>query len=112
MDKYSDLLIKNGGLSLDVGGEPALTHTRASIAQDIKHMLMESGLVSKLLAQRSNAMRLDVYTEMELLVETDTRLVPGTIKIESMADFILITADTYEFGGVSTQVNSMNAGGS
>ena len=44
LNKYSDLLIVDGGLSLDVGAQPNLTNTRASIAQDVKHLLMESAL--------------------------------------------------------------------
>ncbi len=103
--KYSDLLIKGGGLSLDVVQQPELVNTRASIAQDIKHRLIESGLVTKLLAQRSSTLRNDVYTEIELLIETDTRLVPGSIKIEaSNESLILITATTYEFGDITTEV--------
>ncbi|NRB23809.1 DUF2590 family protein [Shewanella sp.] len=105
LNKYSDLLIIDGALSLDVGAQPNLTHTRASIAQDVKHMLMASGLVTKLLAQRSSVMRSDVYTEMELLIETDIRLVPGTIEFDIRTpELITIDATTYEFGPLSTEV--------
>ncbi|QYK02449.1 DUF2590 family protein [Shewanella psychrotolerans] len=105
-EKYSDLLIVGGALSLDVGDQPHLTNTRASIAQDVKHMLMESGLVTKLLAQRSIPLRADVYTEMELLIETDTRLVPGTIKLDtSNPAYITINAITFEFGLINTEVD-------
>ncbi|HHH0191067.1 TPA: DUF2590 family protein [Yersinia enterocolitica] len=40
---------------------------------------------------------------MELLTETDNRLVPGTIVItdDSQGNYF-ITADTYEFGPLST----------
>lgn len=103
--KYSDLLIKDGALAIDAGAQPQLTNTRASIAQDVKHMLMESGLVTKLLAQRSATMRSDVYTEMELLIETDSRLVPGSIELDiAKPELITITAITYEFGAISTEV--------
>lgn len=105
LSKYSDLLIVDGALSLDIGAQPNLTNTRASIAQDVKHMLMESGLVTKLLAQRSATLRSDVYTEMELLVETDTRLVPGSIALDIRTpELIAITATTYEFGQLSAEV--------
>ncbi|GIU12912.1 DUF2590 family protein [Shewanella sp. MBTL60-007] len=104
--KYSDLLIVDGALSLDVGAQPNLTVTRKSIAQDVKHMLMESGLVTKLLAQRSATLRADVYTEMELLIETDTRLVPGTIELDVRSTKVIaITATTYEFGDLAAEVN-------
>ncbi|WP_267880187.1 DUF2590 family protein [Shewanella marina] len=87
-------------------GAASLTDSRASIAQDVKHLLMESGLVSKLLAQRSLTLRSDVYTEMELLIETDTRLVPGSIELDTNhAELITITATTYEFGQLKTEVS-------
>ncbi len=109
-EKYSDLLIVDGALSLDVGAQPNLTNTRASIAQDVKHMLMESGLVTKLLAQRSSTLRSDVYTEIELLVETDTRLVPGSIVLDIRSPkLITITATTYEFGNINTEVSYVTA---
>ncbi|MCL1050391.1 DUF2590 family protein [Shewanella abyssi] len=105
--QYSDLLIKDGALAIDVGAQPQLTNTRASIAQDVKHMLMESGLVTKLLAQRSATMRSDVYTEMELLIETDNRLVPGSIELDiAKPELITITATTYEFGQLTLDINT------
>ncbi|MFC4654380.1 DUF2590 family protein [Rheinheimera marina] len=105
MEKYSDLFIEGGGLAMNSISQPDLIHSRASIAQDVKHRLLESGLVTKLLAQRSSALRNDVFTEMELLIETDTRLRPGTIEItEQASGRVLITAETYEFGSISTEV--------
>lgn len=105
LQKYSDLFINKGALALDALPQPELINTRASIAQDIKHMLLESGLVTKLLAQRSPALRNDVYTAMELLIETDKRLVPGTIEIDARNEQqILINATTYEFGDITTEV--------
>lgn len=106
LQKYSDLFIDKGGLALDALPQPELITTRASIAQDVKHMLLESGLVTKLLAQRSPALRNDVYTAIELLIETDSRLVPGTIEIDARNEQqILITATTYEFGDMTAEVS-------
>lgn len=105
LKKYSDLYIIGGGISLNAIAEPALIDTRASIAQDVKHRLMESGLVTKLLAQRNSTLRNDVYTEMELLIETDTRLVPGSIVLYTGNEsLITINAKTYEFGDINTEV--------
>lgn len=114
LKKYSDLFIDKGALALESlpRPEPELINTRASIAQDVKHMLLESGLVTRLLAQRNAALRNDVYTAMELLIETDVRLVPGTIEIDAKNEArILITATTYEFGTINTEV-SLNAANS
>ncbi|BBT05093.1 hypothetical protein WP7S18E06_05920 [Aeromonas hydrophila] len=97
--KYIDLLVVNGAWLLDAGGQPRYTQDRHSIGQDIKHRIMESGLARKLIGERSPTLRADVMTEIELLVEDDERLVPGTIVIrEEASDRVLVTARTYEFG--------------
>ncbi|MGB0894017.1 MAG: DUF2590 family protein [Parashewanella sp.] len=98
MNKYTDLLIENGSIKID-NAQPATTHTRHAIGQDVKHMLLESGLLSKLIGQRSEILRQDVFIEMELIIEKDNRLVPGTIEIvQSKPELIIVTADTVEFG--------------
>lgn len=97
--KYIDILVIDGAWQLDAGGQPRMTQDRHSIGQDIKHRIMESGLARKLIGERSPTLRADVMTEIELLVENDERLIPGTIVIsEEAPDRILVTARTYEFG--------------
>ncbi len=97
--KYIDILVVDGAWQLDAGGQPRLTQDRHSIGQDIKHRIMESGLARKLIGERSPTLRADVMTEIELLVENDVRLMPGTILIsEELPERILVTARTYEFG--------------
>jgi hypothetical protein len=106
MKQYTDLRIENGSMMIDVGKQPILTDERASIGQDVKHLVMESGLATRLLAQRSAALKNDIYTAMELLVETDVRIKPGTIEVNDMGNGVVaITATTFEFGDISTQVN-------
>ncbi|WP_324042015.1 DUF2590 family protein [Aeromonas caviae] len=97
--KYIDILVVDGAWQLDAGGQPRLTQDRHSIGQDIKHRIMESGLARKLIGERSPTLRADVMTEIELLVENDLCLIPGTILIrEESPERILVTARTYEFG--------------
>jgi hypothetical protein len=51
-------------------------------------------------------MRGDVLTQLTLLVENDERLIPGTVVItEESVSRLYITADTYDFGPISTGVN-------
>ncbi|ALP41755.1 DUF2590 family protein [Aeromonas schubertii] len=99
MTKYVDILVEGGAWVLDAGSQPRLTADRHSIGQDIKHRIMESGLARKLVGERSPTLRADVMTEIELLVELDERLIPGTIEIrEEAPDRLRITATTYDFG--------------
>lgn len=103
---YIDLLITNGDFTLDSGNEPRRCNNRDSIAQDIIHSILESGITARLIGERSPTMRGDVLTQLQLLVESDERLIPGTIVItEESVSRLYITAETYDFGTVGTEVN-------
>ncbi|EHA8003447.1 DUF2590 family protein [Salmonella enterica] len=103
---YIDLLITDGNFTLDSGNEPRRCNNRDSIAQDIIHSILESGITARLIGERSPTLRGDVITRLTLLVESDERLVPGTIVItEESVSRLYVTAETYDFGSVSTEVN-------
>ncbi|MDN4236382.1 DUF2590 family protein [Citrobacter portucalensis] len=103
---YIDLLINNGDFSLNAGHEPELCNNRKSIGQDIVHAIIESGLATQLIAERSPTLRADIFTLLELLVENDERIVPGTVEInEESQKRLWVTASTYDFGTLSYQVD-------
>lgn len=103
---YIDLLITQGDFTLDSGQEPLRCDNRQSIGQDIVHSIVESGITARLIGERSPTMRGDVITQLILLVESDERLVPGTIVItEESLSRLYITAETYDFGPTSTGVD-------
>lgn len=101
MTLYIDLLIVGNDLALDPSRQPRLVDDRASIAQDIAHLIRESGLLVTLVAERSRLKQRDCIQQMELLVEADERLVPGTVRIiEEGSGLYLVTATTVEFGAI------------
>ena len=101
MSLYIDLLITNNDLTLDPSNQPLLVSDRASIAQDIGHMIRESRLLVTLVAERDRFRQSDCIQQLELLVEADVRLVPGTVRIlEEGKGKYLVTAKTVEFGSV------------
>ncbi|EPB5735966.1 DUF2590 family protein [Pseudomonas aeruginosa] len=101
MTLYIDLLIVGNDLALDPSRQPRLVDDRASIAQDIAHLIRESGLLVTLVAERSRLKQRDCIQQMELLVEADERLVPGTVRIiEERSGRYLVTATTVEFGAI------------
>ncbi|EGN4344521.1 TPA: DUF2590 family protein [Escherichia coli] len=103
---YIDLLITDGNFTLDSGNEPRRCNNRDSIAQDIIHSILESGITARLIGERSPTMRGDVITQLTLLIESDERLIPGTIVItEESISRLYVTAETYDFGSVNTEVN-------
>ncbi|MBJ9020910.1 DUF2590 family protein [Citrobacter farmeri] len=103
---YIDLFIEHGDFSLNAGNEPELCNNRKSIGQDIIHAIIESGLATQLIAERSPTLRADIFTQLELLVENDERIVPGTVEIsEESQKRLWVTASTYDFGTLSYQVD-------
>lgn len=101
MGLYIDLAISDNDLTLDSGGEPLLIDDRDSIAQDIKHLIRESGLMVKIIGERDQVNVRASLMELELLIEDDDRLVPGTIAITNIdAELYFITAETLEFGPI------------
>ncbi|HBO1296526.1 TPA: DUF2590 family protein [Pseudomonas aeruginosa] len=101
MSLYIDLLIQGNDLALDPSCQPLLVDDRSSIAQDIAHLIRESGLLVTLVAERDRFRQRDCIQQMELLVEADVRLVPGTAQIiEQAPGKYLVTARTVEFGPI------------
>ncbi|WP_122219244.1 DUF2590 family protein [Pseudomonas syringae group genomosp. 7] len=105
MSEYVDLLIVANDLVLDPSHQPLLIDDRASIAQDIAHMIRESALLVTLVAERDPLRQRDCRQQMELLVEADERLVPGTARIlpESPGTY-LVTATTVKFGHIKVTI--------
>ncbi|HGF2918767.1 DUF2590 family protein [Escherichia coli] len=96
---YIDLRIIDGDFLLNTGREPTLCDNRVSIGQDIKHAIIESNYATQLIGQRSAVLRNDVYLKIILMIETDIRLIPGTVRVyEEGAGRFIVTAETYEFG--------------
>lgn len=101
MGDYIDLLIQGNDLVLDASRQPLTIEDRGSIAQDIGHMIRESGLLVTLVAERSKQRQADCILQLELLVEDDERLVPGTGRITQEAlGVYLVTAKTIKFGNI------------
>ncbi|MBB1228857.1 DUF2590 family protein [Pantoea pleuroti] len=103
---YIDLLIENGDFVLNTGKEPVTCNNRKSIQQDIAHAIIESGLMTEMIAERSPTLRADILTRLELLIEDDERIIPGTIELtEESLSRLWVTASTYDFGALSYGVD-------
>jgi hypothetical protein len=96
--KYQDLLIVGNDIALDAVGVPMGISDRPSIAQDIKHMIRESGLLVELIGERQADKWALNLSRLENLVESDTRIQPGTAKITRLeAETVLVSAKTVEY---------------
>ncbi|BFM20517.1 DUF2590 family protein [Gilvimarinus japonicus] len=98
---YVDLLVTDDDLTLGPTTEPVLVSDRASIAQDIKHLVRESGLLVVMLAERDSDKVAVNMRRIETLVENDLRIKPGTARVRRAdTQTIYITANTVKFGPV------------
>ncbi|WP_122698988.1 DUF2590 family protein [Pseudomonas atacamensis] len=105
MSEYVDLLIVNNDMALDPSRQPLLVDDRACIAQDIAHMIRDSGLLVTLVAERDRLRQRDCIQQLELLVEDDQRLVPGTARITQQEPGVyLVTAKTLKFGSIEVSL--------
>lgn len=97
--QYVDLLIVDDDIALDaVTGCIATVDGRASIAQDIVHLIRESGLLVSLIGQRDREMRQSILVQLVQRIEADLRIIPGTAKItESTPELYWITAKTVDY---------------
>lgn len=102
--KYKDLHIVGDSIELDALKQPVLIFDRDVIAQDIKHALRESGLLELLIGERSKDKRKMIFIKIKILVESDSRIEPGTAKIEQALPGELYISANSEFGQINLGV--------
>lgn len=99
---YIDLRITDNDLTLGAGKEPTLLNNQDSIIQDTKHLIRDCGLLSACIGERDPAKVELLMQKLELKIENDPRLVPGTIKItRQSAELFFVAADTVKYGEIS-----------
>lgn len=107
MPKYIDLLITDNDITLATPGVAIESHIsdRASIAQDIMHMIRESGLLVSLVGQRNREAVQMNMTRIEQMMEDDLRIVPGSAKVtRTDTETFWITAKTVDYGDIDIEV--------
>lgn len=105
MSTYSDLLIIDDDISHDDGGLAVLVLDADCIAQDIKHMIRESGLLVQMVGQRDALNVQSLMREIEHRAEADTRLQPGTATMQRLSNnHFIFTADTVAFGPIEVSL--------
>jgi Protein of unknown function (DUF2590) len=105
MADYFDLLISADAIALDQFGLPQSVEGRASIAQDLKIMIRESGLLVELIAERNAQKIKRNMIRIEQMVENDIRITPGTaVMTRTQIDEFYLTAKTIKYGDVEIEV--------
>lgn len=101
MNQYIDLHVHDGDFVFDEALQAQTVSDRQSIGQDIKHRLIESGLVLMLLGQRSEEERQAIINKVLIEVDKDSRLEPGTAQLLPSSpnhERYVLTATTIDYG--------------
>lgn len=107
--KHVDLLVVNGDFVIDLAGFAEPVSDRQSIGQDIKHRIIESGLLPLLIAQRSEQERNAITNKILIEVDKDKRLKAGTAKLVNLVlepGTYYLTAQTLEYGDFKVYLNN------
>lgn len=102
--KHIDLKVDGGDFLVDAAGFSESISDRESIGQDIKHRIVESGLLFLLVGERSDIKRQRVYNQIKMEVEKDERLKPGTVRIINIGNqpgTFYITAVTFDYAALT-----------
>ena len=76
-----DLLIQDDDIVLSRSGEPLLVTGVDCVAQDIRHMIREKGYAWRMIGERNQTAVIALCTEIEIEVENDERIYPGTANV-------------------------------
>lgn len=107
MADFVDLLIVDNDLVMDDDGEPVLIYDKDCIAQDVGHLIRDSGVMLKLLGERGPVAIAKHLHRLKLLIEADGRLVPGSITITTDDnETYVVGAKTYRYGGIELEVTA------
>ena len=111
MAEFIDIKIVDDDIATDADGLPIMVSDLDSIEQDVRHMIRESGYLVAMIAERDQESRNLWLQKIEALIEDDERIIPGTVEIvletkgfPSGVGRYLVTADTYQFGSLTTEV--------
>ncbi len=99
--KHIDLFVLDGDFFLDSNKSAETVDNRATIAQDIKHRLIISGLTHLLIGENNPLELRKLKNRILIEVEKDRRIKPGTAEInqsDAVGENLFLTADTIEFG--------------
>lgn len=91
-----DLLIEDDDLVLSSVSEPELTSLADCVAQDLRHMIREKGYAILMVGERNPVSLMAAAKVIELEIENDSRIYPGTASVELDNNVLTCVAQTIE----------------
>jgi len=99
---YCDIFIDDSfDLVNEEIGDPVYIYDLDVIKQDLKHALLESGLLEEAIGERDVTLRAVIYNKIRLVMEDDKRILPGSVSLNEDPDnieVIYIKAAALKFG--------------
>lgn len=92
-------------LAVDELHQAVIIEDRDVIVQDLIHAIRESGYLVEMIAERDGDLRQLLMNSIILLVEEDSRIIPGTVLLAGDPDSMILAGDTYEFGTIRLRLN-------
>ncbi len=89
-----DLFIENDDIVLSSIGEPLLVEGVNCVAQDIRHMIIEKGYAWRMIGERNQTTIAAICTEIEIEMENDERIYPGTANVYLDGESLICEAKT------------------
>ena len=89
-----DLLIQDDDIVLSSIGEPLLVEGVNCVAQDLRHMIREKAYAWKMIGERNKTTIAALCTEIELEMENDERIYPGTASVSLSGEELICEAQT------------------
>lgn len=91
-----DLLIQDDDIVLSSIGEPLLVEGVNCVAQDIRHMIREKGYAWRMIGERNKTTINALCTEIEIEMENDERIYPGTANVTLSGESLICEAQTID----------------
>lgn len=98
---HIDLKITNDDVELDSSSQPVFIYDVDVVIQDIRHAIRESGLLEKLIAERSFKHRSLVFNQLKILVENDERIEPGSSDVTETEIGVIYISAISDFGDIN-----------
>jgi hypothetical protein len=91
-----DLLIQDDDMVFSSIGEPLLVTGVDCVAQDICNMIREKGYALRMIGERNQTTINALCTEIEIEMENDERIYPGTASVSLSGEKLICEAQTVE----------------
>ncbi len=112
-NNHIDIEIISNDLALGVDGAVRFVSGVDCVQQDIKHAILESGLLPLLVAERSATQIALIKNKICGIVEDDLRVMPGTVTVQNVSNQVgvfMVEGQTMDYRKLTLTVGESATG--